>query len=250
MQLPLRRVVDRFLPVSWATARGNGLPESGLSFEVVPNFIPDDLDSARDPADLRLNELPDPGFLLFVGDLSGEKGVPTLLEAYGRLRKAPPLVLIGRACPDTPSSLPPNVKLFTSWPHAAILEAWRRASVAIAPSTWPEPCATVVLEAMASGRPVVASDIGGMPDLVSHNETGILVRPADPADLAGAIDRLLSAPDLVARMGEAGRSRVNLFRASTVVPRIESVYHRLRGAEIGTQVSPLATPARRTRLQP
>jgi glycosyltransferase involved in cell wall biosynthesis len=65
-----------------------------------------------------------------------------------------------------------------------------------------------VLEAMAAGLPVVASRVGGLDELVDPGETGLLVRPGDPAELARAIARLLDEPGLRARMGAAGRARV------------------------------------------
>jgi glycosyltransferase involved in cell wall biosynthesis len=245
-----RQAVDLFMPVSHATAAGNGLPGSGLAYEVVPNFIPDDLVSARDAADSRLGELPDGDFLLFVGDLSGEKGVPVLLEAYSRLSGAPPLVLIGRPLPDTPTKLPPNVRLFTSWPHATILEAWRRCTIALAPSTWPEPCGTVVLEAMASGRPVIASSIGGMTDLVANGETGLLVQPGDRDSLQCALQRLLHDPTLRLQMGQAGSERVKMFQAGSVVPRIEAIYQRLRDTRLDRVPSRPSHQPRPTELTP
>ena len=66
-----------------------------------------------------------------------------------------------------------------------------------------------ILEAMAAGLPVVASDVGGVPELVVDGETGLLVPPGDPHALAAAIDRLLDDPDLRRRLGAAGRLRVS-----------------------------------------
>jgi glycosyltransferase involved in cell wall biosynthesis len=65
-----------------------------------------------------------------------------------------------------------------------------------------------VLEAMAAGLPVVASDVGGVPELVVDGETGLLVPPGDPGLLAAAIERLLEDPSLSRRLGEAGRARI------------------------------------------
>lgn len=69
----------------------------------------------------------------------------------------------------------------------------------------PEPFGRTVIEGMAAGLPVIAAATGALPDLVSAEETGLLVPPADPAALAAALRRLLSAPDLAATMGQAGR---------------------------------------------
>jgi glycosyltransferase involved in cell wall biosynthesis len=65
-----------------------------------------------------------------------------------------------------------------------------------------------ILEAMASGLPVVASSVGGVPEVVVDEETGLLVPPGDPGRLAAAIERLLADPALCRRLGQAGRMRV------------------------------------------
>jgi glycosyltransferase involved in cell wall biosynthesis len=243
-RLLARFAVDRFIAVSHAVARHNGLAERGAAFEVIPNFVPDDvgrLDTAPDP---RLDALPQGDFILFAGDLARQKGVDVLLAAYARLEGAPPLVLIGRRLPDTPTELPPNAHLLGPWPHSAIMHAWHRSLFAVAPSVGPEPCATVVMEAMATGKPVVATDIGGMPDMIDPGRTGLLVPPGDAPALAGAMRQLLDNRDLIARMGAASLERVEQLKATAVVGRIERVYqdvmrHRnpARRAETGEVLS-------------
>ncbi len=86
----------------------------------------------------------------------------------------------------------------------------------------------VLLEAMALGKPVVATRVGGIVDVVEDGETGILVRPGDPGDLARAIITLLEDENLARRMGEAGKERVDSrFTARTMVREIEKVYEEL-----------------------
>jgi glycosyltransferase involved in cell wall biosynthesis len=222
-----RIAVDMFLPVSQATAAGNGLVGSQLPFQVIPNFVSDDIGVPRETADPRLAQLPSEAYLLFVGDLTQEKGIDVLLRAYAECKSPSPLILIGRRCSDTPAEFPPNVVFLSSWPHDAVMEAWYRSSIALVPSVWPEPFGMVVIEAMAAGRPVIASRIGGLPDILVDGETGFLVPPGDPIALRRAIEHLLADPILRERMGEAGKRRVTEFRADTVVPRIEQVYQTL-----------------------
>lgn len=221
------RAVDRFIAVSHAVARHTGLAEAGVSFEVIPNFVPDDVARLSSTIDPVIGELPSEPFILFVGDLMHLKGVDVLLEGYASLERAPPLVLIGRRCQDTPAELPRNVRLFSMWPHAAIMHAWRRCLFGVLPSVGPEACATVVMEAMASGKPVLASDIGGMPDLVDSGETGLLVPPGNAPALANAIQWLLRNPQLIANMGAAALARVERLKAGSVVARIERVYYEV-----------------------
>ena len=219
-----RQAIDMFLPVSQAVAVGNGLIDSGLPYQIIPNFVPDD--PAMGPSDIEtyIAQLPAGDFVLFVGDLSRDKGIHILLRAYAELKAAPPLVLLGRRCQDTPTEFPPNVISLNTWPHGAVMEAWRRCSLAVVPSVWPEPFGLVALEAMISGRPVIASKIGGLSDTVVDGETGLLVTPGDPIALASALHRLLADRDLREQMGQAGRLRSEIFQASTVVPRVEQVY--------------------------
>jgi glycosyltransferase involved in cell wall biosynthesis len=82
----------------------------------------------------------------------------------------------------------------------------------------------VALEAMAAARPVVASDIGGLSEILAPGETGLLVAPGDAVQLTDAIARLLDDPALRARMGRAARERVELFSPERIVPRIVDVY--------------------------
>jgi glycosyltransferase involved in cell wall biosynthesis len=81
---------------------------------------------------------------------------------------------------------------------------------------------------MAAGIPVVSSAVGGMPESVRDGENGLLVRPADPAALADAIDRLLCDPDLRRRLGERGRAIVESeFTVDAMVQGNLRVYERL-----------------------
>ncbi|MDQ6670697.1 MAG: glycosyltransferase family 4 protein [Chloroflexota bacterium] len=219
-----RATVDMFLPVSNAVASGSGLVGSHLPYQVIPNFIPDADSVPATEAEPYLSQLPDGDFVLFAGALAHHKGVDVLLRAYAGLPSPPPLVLIGATWPDSPTAFPRNVFVLKDWPHHAVVRAWSRSLFAVAPSVGPEGLPSVVLEAMAAGRPVIASRIGGLPELVVDGETGLLVPPGDVAELASALQRLLADSELRTRLGQAARQRSAEFRASAVVPRIEDVY--------------------------
>lgn len=223
-----RRLVDWFLPVSNAVAECNKLGQGTTPYTVIPNFIPDRLLERSILDHPLLSSLPREPFLLFVGDLSIDKGVKVLLEAYAHLRQAPALVLIGRRLADTPTIPAAPVYAFYDWPHEAVLAAWQRSCCALAPSLCPDACPTVVLEAMAAGRTVVGSRIGGIPDLIADGVTGLLVTPGSAASLAGAVSRLIADPALRAVMGQAASERARSFSSSPVIARIEQVYRRLQ----------------------
>ena len=250
LRLLARRIVNRLIAVSHAVARHTGLAESGVSFEVIPNFVPDDVGSAGSVVDVCVSQLPSEPYILFVGDLMHLKGVDVLADAYAKLDRAPPLVLIGRKCMDTPTQLPPNVHVFSLWPHSAIMHAWHRCLFGVLPSVGPEACATVVMEAMACGKPMVASDIGGMPDLIDNGETGLLVPPGDVGELARAMQLLLDRPDLIIAMGAASLARVEQLKASSVVARIESLYDDVLCEKVPHGRDPGRVPSQATRERP
>jgi glycosyltransferase involved in cell wall biosynthesis len=86
---------------------------------------------------------------------------------------------------------------------------------------------TSLLDAMALSKPTVASDTGGIPEVVSHGETGLLVPPRDPRALASAIVKLLKDPERRERMGQAGLARVRrLFSADRMVEQTLDVYRK------------------------
>lgn len=230
-----RRAVDLFLPVSQVTAEKNGLPTAGVSFTVIPNFLPPHREissGAHVTIDLDpyLAQLPAEPYFMFVGDLRRQKGLDLLLDAYRRLQNSlapaqvPPLVLIGKVWDETPQSFPPNVIVLQEWPNEAVLAAWSRALAAVVPSIWDEPFGIVVIEAMSCGCPVIGAQIGGIPDMVRHEETGLLVPPNDAVCLQQAMQRLLLDESLRTRLGTAARHHAQQYTARAVVPRIEAAY--------------------------
>ncbi len=226
--------IDHIVCVSRAVASGNHLTEGG-STSVIPNFIPDSMmlpQQASAASAASLPDLPAKEFLLFVGDLSGEKGVATLLRAYENLGSdRPALVLVGRRTPSTPRDLPEGAHVQLEWAHEHVMEAFRRCTAAVLPSVWPDPCPTTVLEAMASGCPVVTTSIGGMTDMVVDQESGLLVPPGNVLALTEAIRGLLADESLRSRYAAAARERVLRFTATAVAERLEGVYAKVAAAQ-------------------
>jgi glycosyltransferase involved in cell wall biosynthesis len=109
-------------------------------------------------------------------------------------------------------------------PHAEIVTLFQTARAVVVPSVWADPCPTVVLEAMAAGRPVVAAASGGILDMVVDGETGLLVPPGDAPALAQALTTLLSDADKAQAFGVAGRDRAREFTVTAIVARIEQMY--------------------------
>jgi phosphatidyl-myo-inositol dimannoside synthase len=146
----------------------------------------------------RVSEEAQPPEILYAGRLSAEKGVRELVAAVDGF----PVVVVG----DGP--LRPEVPQARGFvPHDELEALYDRAAVVACPSHR-EGFGVVCAEAMAHGRPVVASEVGGLRDLVVHEETGLLVPPRDVRALRAALERLLSDRDLRRRYGEAGRARI------------------------------------------
>jgi glycosyltransferase involved in cell wall biosynthesis len=110
-------------------------------------------------------------------------------------------------------------------PKHQLREHYRRAAVCVVPSLW-DNSPNTVYEAMASGKPVVASRVGGIPELIDDGTTGLLVQPDDPPQLAAAIVRLLRDHDERIRMGKAAQQRIQqLANLNDNVSRRLAVYH-------------------------
>ena len=234
-----RHAVDKYFVVSRDVAERDRLIELNLPYEVMPNFLPDayvDEVGAGLPNDTDasqvLSKLPSQPFILFAGDVRRFKGVLVLLEAYRQLKLPPPLVLAGRNDMDIPSSAwesMPGVMTLGRLPHEVLTEVRRRCLFAVQPSIGAETFGIVILEAMAVGKAVIGSRIGGIPDVIAEGETGLLVPPGDSDALRDGMAQLLADPALRERMGQAGRRRADQFRASTIVSRIEQNYASLLG---------------------
>jgi glycosyltransferase involved in cell wall biosynthesis len=221
-----RRGATTIVAVSEAVAHGNGLAPDGRKVVVVPNFLADD-EPRRSEIDSVKARLPEGDFIVFVGDLRPMKGLDVLLKAYAGLTVSIPLVLIGKSWPDTPTVFPAGVIVHERWPNAAVIEAFRRSAIAVVPSVWAEPFGIVVIEAMAGGSPVVGSDVGGIPEIIEHEVSGLLVPPGDAQALREALTELIADPDRRRAMGDAARRRSRDFTAATVVPSLETVYRQL-----------------------
>jgi len=139
----------------------------------------------------------EPPHVLFVGRLSEEKGLPELLEATEGIAR----VIVGDGplrdgIPESAGFVAPSM----------LGPYYERAAVVLCPSRR-EGYGVVAREAMAYGRPVVASAVGGLADAVEDGVTGLLVPPRDPAALRAAIERLLGDSELRRRLGGAARAR-------------------------------------------
>jgi starch synthase len=180
--------------------------------------------------------------VVFVGRITRQKGLPVLLKAGQQLGPAAQLVLCAGQ-PDTPELAAEVTELVAGlratrsgviWlpqmlPKREVIQLLSHATVFACPSLY-EPLGIVNLEAMACGTAVVASRVGGIPEVVSDGETGILVPPADPAALACALSSLLADAGRAAAMGRLGRERaIADFGWPAVAAQTAALYAELAG---------------------
>jgi starch synthase len=209
---------------------------------VIRNGI-DTAQYAPDPAvDVLARHGVDPTrpYVVFVGRITRQKGVPVLLRAAAMLDPSAQLVLCAGAA-DTPelgaevASLVAglqNSRTGVIWipemlPKADVIQLLTHATAFVCPSVY-EPLGIVNLEAMACATAVVASRVGGIPEVVDGGVTGLLVPPEDPASLADALNLLLRDPDIAKEMGEAGRARaVAEFSWDAVAAQTAELYGSL-----------------------
>ena len=237
----LYRRADAYVAISRAVAEtARTVLPAGMPLEVIPSMVPNGMDLLARQGD-RPDFLPaagggadeggdGEGYLLFVGALGRHKGVDVLLDARRRMRHRIPLVLIGAPTGESFDLSGGGVTVVHNQPSPVVMAAWARAAIGVVPSVWEEPLGQVAVEAMLAGRPVVASDAGGLRDVVEHGVSGLLVPPGDPAALAQALDALLDDPRRRARMGAAGRERARAFEVGSVAPRLVDFFTRTLNA--------------------
>ncbi|MBV9484418.1 MAG: glycosyltransferase [Frankiaceae bacterium] len=213
-----------------ATATAAGFAEDRIC--VVPSGV--------DTEFFTPTPLPDgPPVVAFVGRLIAKKGIPTLLDAWRTIGTAVPdasLELVG----DGPlRGLIPTDDARITW-HAPeprrrreqVRDLIRRATVVVTPSeTGPdgdsESLLLVNLEAAASGRPVVSTQHGGIPEYVATGTTGLLVPEADPGALGDAVIRVLQDRSLAMSLGEAGVPHAKQWDVRTCTSRVDDLYEEL-----------------------
>lgn len=164
--------------------------------------------------------------ILFVGRHEPRKGLEVLLDAFAGLDRRATLWVAGEgpATAALRAAAPPDVEWLGPVSDDELARRLRAASVLCAPSLHGESFGVVLLEAMAAGTPVVASDIPGYRDVARHGREAVLVDPGDPAALRTALRRVLDDADLAAGLVEAGTSRAAGFSMERLAERFVEVY--------------------------
>lgn len=187
---------------------------------VVPNGVDTDRIQASDV---------DAGYVLYLGRVSKEKGIKTLLEAHKRAAGAFALKVCGTGpLLQALRGAAPDAEFLGHRTGNGLAEIIAAASLIVVPSECYENCPMSILEAMAFGKPVVASRIGGIPELVAHGETGLLANAGDAEDFASHIMSLMREPQTRRIFGRAARERAHAhFSLQQHNSALLSVYERL-----------------------
>ena len=211
------KLIDTFIAPSQylatRVARG-GIPLAKL--RVLPNAV-------RMPADLRMED--EGEAFVYAGRLSPEKGLETLMQAVN-LAQVPLLVAgsgpLSDQLRDHASSL---VRFLGQLKADAVDDLIARCRAAVVPSLGPENAPLAVLEAMALGKPVVGTRMGGIPEQIRDGVDGILVHAGDVVELAAALRILHEEPDLALRLGRSARERAaKLFSPDAHLKGLLAVY--------------------------
>jgi glycosyltransferase involved in cell wall biosynthesis len=230
------RAVDLYFTLTEFARRKfieGGLPADRIV--VKPNFID-----------------PDPGtgtgrgeYAIFVGRLSPEKGLETLLHAWGRMSDAPGLKIVG----DGPlaeqvqaaAARDSRIEWLGRRTPAEVLDLVGEAACLVMPSIWYETFGRTIIEAFAKGTPVVASRIGALAELVDDGRTGTLFTPGDPADLAAKVLSLLADRARLAQMRDAARQEYEeKYTAERNHRLLTGIYERAMASRVGVASAALA----------
>ena len=228
---PLLRTVARRLAASIAVSEAAAAFLRRAVPELEPVVIPNGVDVAAfegaEPA-----ALPAGRRIAWIHRLDPQKGFGVALEAFSALVGDVPdarLVVGGEGrdrglVEGLTEAVRSRVTMLGTVAHADVSGILRGSEAAIAPATGQESFGIAVVEAMAAGVPVVASDIAGYREVVRDRRDGLLVPPGDPAALAAGMRSILQDAGLASRLAEGGRVRARAYAWSTVVARLEEVY--------------------------
>jgi len=241
----LRRAARRLRPYVIAISEAVAEQFAGLSTDVtvIPNGIPLDKFCPGPPSPQLRSELgltADDRVLLMVSRLTPWKGHITLLEAVARLADSWPrlkLVIVGEVAfweadyeqqlKQRAADLGLTEQVIWTGFRSDVPQLLRLCDIFVLSSVG-EPFGRVIIEAMATGRPVVATKSGGVPEVVVDGQTGLLVPPEDAQSLSGAIETLLADGQRAQQMGAEGLTRARqLFSADRVARQVQELYQRI-----------------------
>jgi phosphatidyl-myo-inositol alpha-mannosyltransferase len=234
---PLLRTVARRVaaPVAVSEAAAAFVaPVVPSGVAIVPNGVEVERFANARPAP----DLPQGRIVLWVGRLDPQKGFAVAVRAFADIARRVPdahLVVAGdgrdrTAVRDLMPEIRARVHMLGPVPNGHLPGYHAAAEVALAPATGHESFGIVLVESLAAGVPVVATDIDGYREVITDGVDGLLVPPGSARAVADAAVRILEDPALAQRLVRAGRARAATYAWSTVVPAVEAIYRRVSSA--------------------
>ena len=210
-------------------------PSEFMRTSVLHRFRPDQvalLYNGIDTKSLSVSDT-DGGYVLFLGRLSAEKGVETLLKAQASSSVGWPLHIAGTGpLADDLKQRYPAANYLGHLSGDTLHQAIAKASVIVLPSECYENCPMSILEAMAYGKPVIGSRMGGIPELIIDGETGKLFTAGNSQDLCSALDSLMADKTKRDEMGKKARARAELeFDLEHHNRRLMEIYSTVVGSK-------------------
>ncbi len=203
--------------------------------EVLYNPPPESDSSPRDASVLApLHQRP---FILFVGKRSLGKGFGVLLDSARSIEKTHPhacFAIAGDQGMQEWGPLPSNVILLGQLSRPQMMAAYDACAMVVFPAIWPDTFSRVPLEAAAAGKCCIGTRKGGTPESILHDETGLLIPPADPEALTTAITDLLDHPEKAARLGARARELLpQRFNPVDFIHTLETMYTASKDSVVG-----------------
>jgi glycosyltransferase involved in cell wall biosynthesis len=176
----------------------------------------------------------DGNFALFVGRLNQEKGIETLLKAWEIAKPDFPLKVLGTGpLKDfvTASARSPSVEYLGWQSEEEVLKLMGSARFIVIPTEWYEGHPRTAVEALACGRPIIASRIGAMTEMIEDGRSGLMFTPGDADDLAAKLRWAMEHDERMAEMGREGRSLyTRRYTAPANYPQLRAIYQHVIAA--------------------
>jgi len=174
--------------------------------------------------------------VLYVGQLTYDKGIHILIKALEQLlvkNTSLKLIILGKGplashLEKIKGRFGNQLRYFGFLPFNKVLQFYQMADIVVVPSIWPEALGRVNLEAMTLSKPVIATKVGGIPEIITHEKNGILIEPGNPIEIENALNRLINDSDLRFRIGLEGRKTIEKhYNEASICDKILSLYHRI-----------------------
>jgi glycosyltransferase involved in cell wall biosynthesis len=214
-------------------------PFAEKKINVIPNGVDTKLFHPQKRVDVRqrLGLKKDKFIVFFSGNIWKVKGFDLVVEVANELKKTRAgidFIIAGGFYPEIDplhkewkNISPSNMDYVGLLPHRKLADYYAAADIAIAPSIWEEPFGMVIIEAMACGTPVIASKIGGIPEIIRDGESGLLIKPGCAEELREKILWCMKNPNALSVMASNARNRSLCYDWKNIAVKMELLYKKI-----------------------